>query len=313
MQVGSITVNGTIVGMVVQSDGSSGDPFTPDLEGYVPEGRASERPLGADGGSAEPGGESRGTGPRGGSSGSSGRGRQERSSPGSDAPKGGERYHHRERPQHHHEPRSQEEYQPFSPEGTVKSKSSPRGESYAPSERGAPFHQGTTETDRAITDAARAHGLDPNTMRSIASIESGMNPGSNANAKTQYKGLYQIGRDEWRRFGQGNIYSAQDNAMAAARMFDANRTQFRSRYNRDPTDTELYMMHQQGLGFYTRGAMTNIGGNPYPGMRGSQDHNSFEGGWGREVARRKAGFVKANPAPVAQATKSAVDMVPEDL
>jgi hypothetical protein len=50
------------------------------------------------------------------------------------------------------------------------------------------------------------------------------------------------------------------------------------------------MMHQQGLGFYTRGAMTNIRGNPYPGMRGPQTHESFEAGWGREIERRAARF-----------------------
>ena len=136
-------------------------------------------------------------------------------------------------------------------------------------------------------------------MRSIASIESGMNPSSNANRSTQYKGLYQVGREEWRRFGgEGNIYSARDNAMATGRMFEANRNQFRSHFGREPTDTELYMMHQQGLGFYTRGAMTNIGGNPYPGMHGEQTHESFEAGWGREVSRRKARFEALNPSLV---------------
>jgi hypothetical protein len=173
----------------------------------------------------------------------------------------------------------------------------PKGENYQAAGRAAPFRQGSAETDHAIVDAARAHNLDVNTMRSIASIESSMNPSSNANRPTQYKGLYQIGRDEWRRFGNGaNIYSAQDNAFAAARMFDANRSQFRQHFGRDPTDTELYMMHQQGLGFYTRGAMTNIGGNPYPGMHGTQTHESFEAGWGREVARRKAGFAATQQA-----------------
>lgn len=177
----------------------------------------------------------------------------------------------------------------------------PRGEQYQGS-GGYAVHRGSADTDQAIVDAARAHHLDVNTMRSIASIESSMNPDSNEHRATQYKGLYQIGRGEWERFGNGgNIYDAHDNAMAAARMFDANRTQFRQHYGRDPTDTELYMMHQQGLGFYTRGAMTNIGGNPYPGMHGAQSHESFEEGWGREVARRKAAFAAKNPGQTADA------------
>lgn len=178
---------------------------------------------------------------------------------------------------------------------------------------GRPFAQGSAATDAAIARAAKEAGVNPDTMRGIASIESGMNPSSNANRSTQYKGLYQIGHDEWRRFGQGNIYSAEDNAMATARMFKENKRQFNQRYGRDPTDTELYLMHQQGLGFYTRGAMTNIGGNPYPGMHGPQTHESFEAGWGRELARRKAGFAVGHLAAPKPIAKSTADMVPDEL
>ena len=242
-QVGVITVGGRMVGMITQDEGGYADTFAPDLEGYAPEGRASETPLGLGGAEDHP---------------------------------------------HAHA---------HGPHGSYGG-SAPSGKSYAPGQGGAPFHQGSAETDQAIVDAARAHDLDPDTMRSIASIESSMNPSSNANRSTQYKGLYQVGREEWRRFGgESNIYSARDNAMATGRMFEANRNQFKSHFGRDPTDTELYLMHQQGLGFYTRGAMTNIGGNPYPGMSGPQTHESFEAGWGREVARRKARFESLNPKP----------------
>lgn len=176
----------------------------------------------------------------------------------------------------------------------------PTGATYNGGAAGKLVSRGSAETDKAIVDAAKAHHLDPNTMRAIASIESGMDPTSNAHRKTQYKGLFQMGsrgpKSEWARFGAGgNIYSARDNAMAAARMFSANRAQFRERYGRDPTDAELYMMHQQGLGFYTRGAMTNVRGNPYPGMHGEQSHKTFEAGWGRELARRKAAFESGQP------------------
>lgn len=173
----------------------------------------------------------------------------------------------------------------------------PKGETF--NERPSrTYPQGSVETDQAIADASRAHHLDPNFMRSVASIESDMNPNSNANRATQYKGLYQIGHDEWRRVGNGgNIYSAHENAMGAGRLFEANRNQFRERFGREPTEAEMYMMHQQGLGFYTRGAMTNIAGNPYPGMHGPQTHESFEAGWGREIARRKAAFAASHPEP----------------
>lgn len=254
MQIGVVMMDGRQVGVVSWTEGNVTDLFVPDLYGYVPEGRASDRSL----------------------------------SP----PVGGSAPHHAGRHVSHgtaaHIPDRARHH-------TSRDGYTPRGEAY----QGAGGHvvrQGSAEVDQAIVDAARAHHIDVNTMRAIASIESDMNPSSNANRATQYKGLYQVGHEEWRRFGSGNIYSARDNAMATARMFEANRNQFREHYGRDPTDAELYMLHQQGLGFYTRGAMTNIGGNPYPGMHGGQTHESFEAGWGREVARRKAQYAAREQA-----------------
>ena len=267
MRVGIITMDGWPVGVInLVTEDSIADDFVPDVSGYEPEGRA-DRSLAA--------------------------------SPTVRTPHTPHR--------HNLAP---------APKGSAPpSKPAPnKGESYpTPSNvPQRPFSQGSQDTDRAIVEAAKAHHLDPNFMRSVASIESGMTPSSNANKATQYKGLYQIGsrgpKSEWATFSKPgeNIYSARDNAMAAARMFEANRNQFRSRIGRDPTDTEMYLMHQQGLGFYTRGAMTNIGGNPYPGMHGPQSHESFEAGWGREVARRKSGFASrassANPSDNAPAS-----------
>jgi hypothetical protein len=147
--------------------------------------------------------------------------------------------------------------------------------------------RGGVEVTSAIDEAAQRYNLDPNTMRAIASIESSNNPGSNRARATQYKGLFQLGKDEWRRYGEGDIYNARDNATAAARLMADHQTWFRERYGRNPTDAELYMMHQQGRGFYSRGAMTNISGNRYPGMRGPQSRTSFQQGWANELARRK--------------------------
>jgi hypothetical protein len=158
--------------------------------------------------------------------------------------------------------------------------------SLPPQMRGTPA-RGTPEVTSAIADASRAYGLDPSTMTAIASIESSMKPESNREKATQYKGLFQIGRDEWRRYGEGDRYDARDNAMAAARMLADHQAWFREQYGRNPSDAELYMMHQQGRGFYSRGAMTNIAGNAFPGMRGPQNQHTFESGWGRELERRK--------------------------
>jgi len=150
---------------------------------------------------------------------------------------------------------------------------------------------GSNDVNEAIERASKAYGLNPTMMKGVASIESAMNPSSNMNRATQYKGLFQIGREEWRQHGQGgNIYNAEDNAFGAARLMRHNMNQFKARFGRDPTPTEVYLIHQQGLGFYTRGTMTNIGGNPYPGMRGPQTPATFEAGWGRALNRHMNRF-----------------------
>ena len=151
---------------------------------------------------------------------------------------------------------------------------------------------GSTPVNEAIRSTAGTAGMDEAHWKAIAGIESGLDPSSNANRSTQYKGLFQIGTrgadSEWARRGQGSPYDAQANAEAAAKLASDNNAWFKGKYGRDPTPTETYMMHQQGRGFYSHGSMTNIGGNPYPGMRGPQTHESFEAGWGREIERRAA-------------------------
>ena len=248
MQIGVITVSGMQVGVVSWTTGDDFESFSPDLDGYVPEGRAADAPVA-----------------------------------GHESPHHGAGHRPHGIENHHGAP--------------VKNRHHYVGHGHDHVRHSQPVPRGSSDTDGAIEEAAKAHHLDPNTMRAVASIESDMNPSSNANNGRKYKGLYQIGPEEWKRFGQGNIYNARDNANAAARMFEANKSKFREHYGRDPSDAELYMMHQQGLGFYTNGAMTNIGGNPYPGMRGPQTHESFESGWGRELERRKNSFERGEAQP----------------
>lgn len=153
-----------------------------------------------------------------------------------------------------------------------------------------PQHSGSLTIPSAIQPAinagAKAAGLDPNTFAAMAHIESGFDPNSNRNKSTQYKGLFQLNRQDMA--GRGNVYDPMDNAMAMANLINRNRATFTAMKGREPTPTELYMMHQQGPGFYKRGTMTNIAGNPYPGMRGPQTPQSFEKGWGDALANRIA-------------------------
>jgi hypothetical protein len=168
---------------------------------------------------------------------------------------------------------------------------------------------GGGDVNAAINATAGAAGVDPAHWKAIASIESDLDPGSNRYASTQYKGLFQVGArgagSEWARTGEGDVYNAMDNARSAARLAQENAEGFRKAFGRDPTVREIYLMHQQGLGFYTRGAMTNIGGNLPPSLQRAgitnPTHEQFEAAWGDEIekraARYRAGDVERAAAP----------------
>jgi hypothetical protein len=184
---------------------------------------------------------------------------------------------------------------------------SPTKPSSARPSRSGRLSPGTAETNAAIEEAAGAYGFDADFMRAVASIESNMNPGIGTN-RSGYTGLYQFGADAWQDYGQGgDMASARDSAMAAARMFRANARQLERYLGRRPTDTELYIAHQQGAGFYWprwrgRNNMSgrNITGNPYPGMEGPQTRESFQAGWGAELERRMRYFEALNRGGSAQ-------------
>lgn len=103
------------------------------------------------------------------------------------------------------------------------------------------------DVNSAVDKAAAANGLDPAMMRRFAQIESGGSPGA---ATGSYKGLFQMSDAEFAKYGGGNIWSAEDNANAAARKIKAEAAAFKAKYGRDPTATDLYMQHQQGVAGY---------------------------------------------------------------
>ena len=117
--------------------------------------------------------------------------------------------------------------------------------------------------ERAIEQASKLHNVDPNLLRGFVSVESGGDPNANRdNPGRQYKGLMQIGRTEWNTHGQGgDIYNPDANMMGGASLTQRNRQDFIRAMGREPTPAELYLVHQQGLGFFTNGTMTNIRGN----------------------------------------------------
>lgn len=100
--------------------------------------------------------------------------------------------------------------------------------------------------DAAIIEAASEAGIDPDTLRTFARIESGGNPTVRTGS---YKGLFQLSDKEFSKHGgQGDIYDPRANARAAAIKLKAESEDFKRRYGREPTPAEIYMIHQQGVG-----------------------------------------------------------------
>lgn len=108
---------------------------------------------------------------------------------------------------------------------------------------------------KVITWAAADAGLDPRTMRIIANLESSGKPGPDPKKKYEaYKGLFQLSDKLFEKHGRsgGNVYDAKDNAEAAMRSIAANIKEFKRLNNgREPTQPEIYMSHQQGVGGIT--------------------------------------------------------------
>ena len=105
-------------------------------------------------------------------------------------------------------------------------------------------HSTTGEPRDEIQEAASLYGLDVAMMMSIAKVESNFNP----HARTgSYKGLFQLSDYEFKKYGDGRIWDARDNARAAAHMFLAQAEKFRWALGHYPDYAERYMVHQQGI------------------------------------------------------------------
>jgi len=102
-----------------------------------------------------------------------------------------------------------------------------------------------------IKRASDAFGLDFNFMRAIAKIESGFDPKQRTGS---YIGLFQLSKEEFARYGSGDILDARDNAVAAAYKFATEDILFELSTHKKTTFSDLYLIHQQG----TRGAEEHV-------------------------------------------------------
>jgi hypothetical protein len=111
----------------------------------------------------------------------------------------------------------------------------------------ARFYQSHSTTDDPrdeIREAASLYGLELAMMISIAKVESDFNPRVRTGS---YKGLFQLSDYEFKKYGDGSIWDARDNARAAAHMFLVQAEKFRWALGHYPDYAERYMVHQQGI------------------------------------------------------------------
>jgi hypothetical protein len=94
-----------------------------------------------------------------------------------------------------------------------------------------------------IKRAADAFGLDFGFMEAVAKIESDFDSKQRTGS---YIGLFQLSRSEFRKYGSGDITNPRDNAVAAAYKLVTEAALFEQYTHREPTVSDLYLIHQQG-------------------------------------------------------------------
>ena len=87
-------------------------------------------------------------------------------------------------------------------------------------------------------------GLDFTFMKTVAKVESGFNPKQRTGS---YIGLFQLSKNEFERYGAGDILVPRDNTVAAALKFMTEAILFEMFTHRKPTLNDLYLIHQQGI------------------------------------------------------------------
>jgi len=95
-----------------------------------------------------------------------------------------------------------------------------------------------------IRRVSAALGLDVTFMKAVAKIESGFNPKQRTGS---YIGLYQLSKNEFEKYGTGDILDPRDNTVAASLKFMTEAILFEMFTHRKPTLNDLYLIHQQGI------------------------------------------------------------------
>jgi hypothetical protein len=95
-----------------------------------------------------------------------------------------------------------------------------------------------------IKRVSRVLGLDFTFMKAVAKIESGFDPKQRTGS---YIGLFQLSKNEFAKYGSGDILVPRDNTIAAALKFMTEGILFEMFTHKKPTLNDLYLIHQQGI------------------------------------------------------------------
>jgi len=101
--------------------------------------------------------------------------------------------------------------------------------------------------DDLIAQTAQRNGINPQALRRYVQIESGGRPDL-VSPSGRHGGLLQIGADEYTKRGGKNLFDPAENLEIGAQRLRENTEVLKRRLGRDPTPTELYLSHQQGIG-----------------------------------------------------------------
>jgi len=143
----------------------------------------------------------------------------------------------------------------------------------------APFQPLPPGIGVIIDEAADIVGLDRSLMRTIAYVESSGNP---KNVTGSYKGLFQLSNSEFHKYGGGNIFDPRDNARAAAFKLMEEVLGFLERCARNPTPTEIYLTHQQGMQGLAN-HLANPNGMAWQNMAVTAEGQQKGEGWARKA------------------------------
>lgn len=118
------------------------------------------------------------------------------------------------------------------------------------------------DVEQTIRDSAKASGIDPITLLSIAQVESALDPKAK-NPRSSAGGLFQFIDDTWNEVaGEGlDKFDAKANAEAGAEFTKRNIAGLKDSLDRDPTLDEIYMAHFLGLAG-ARSALEAMEANP---------------------------------------------------